>query len=356
MILNVGGDLNYKTIGAAVAAAKDGDTVVVTSGIYHEAITLSTPGVTVMAADGESVTLDGRYSPALFGDGNFAMSNGRKAGAGQLPSLAADNARRAGWVYAGANLNINGYSALVTLHGDRTTIRGLTLRNAPGRFVVVSGNDCMVADCRMDFCYGGAVMIATASERATLRGVTVTRSSVKRFDVGAPGAGPDAVATTVICGGADTLIEGCTVCYNYGEGISADKGSRRPTILNNVIHTNYHWSLGFNYTDGATFVGNFVYWCDNLVDAMGKSGPADGFVGGSERASIENPKESRAANIEMRWNLFVGYLKRPWLLGGSGRPVQFVDSAIADNTIIGRVTPGKAGHTFTWTALKTALH
>ena len=356
MILNVGGDLNYKTIGAAVAAAKDGDTVVVTSGIYHEAITLSTPGVTVMAAEGASVTLDGRYSPALFGDGNFAMSNGRKVGAGQLPSLAADNARRAGWVYTGANLNVNGYSALVTLQADRTAIRGLMLRNAPGRFVVISGNDCMVADCRMDFCYGGAVMIATGSERATLRGLTVTRSSVKKFDTGAPGAGPDAVATTVICGGSDVLIEGCTICYNYGEGISADKNSVRPIVRGNVCHTNYHWSLGFNYTDGATITGNIVYWCDNLIDALGKSSPADGFVGGSERASLNNPKEARTPNTTISGNLFVGYLKRPWLLGSTGRPVQFVDSMIANNTIVGRVTPGKPGATFTWTALKTALH
>jgi len=355
-ILNVGGDLNYKTIGAALAAAKDGDTVIVGGGTYYEAIVLATPGVSVIAKDGAAVTIDGRYSPALFGDGNYAMSNGRKVGAGQLPSLAADNARRGGWVYAGANLNTSGYSSLVTMTADRTAISGLTLRNAPGRFIVIEGNDCRAEDCRLDFCYGGAVSVVRGSGGATLRGLTITRSSVKHFDTGAPGAGPDAVATTVICGGADTIIEGCTVCYNYGEGISADKNSVRPKIVDNVIHTNYHWSLGFNYTEGALFVGNTVYWCDNLVDAMGKSSPADGFVGGSERASVDNPKEARSPNIEMRWNLFVGYLKRAWLLGGGNRPVQFVNSIIENNTIVGRVTPGKAGYTFTWTALKTALH
>lgn len=356
MILTVGEKQDFKTIGAALAAAVEGDAVAVHGGTYYEAIVLSTPGVSVIGVPGETVTIDGRYSPALFGDGNFAMSNGRKVGAGQLPSLAADNARRGGWVYTGGKLNINGYSALVTLDADRTAIVGLTLRNAPGRFVVVSGNDCTVEKCRMDFCYGGAINVTFESERAVLRRVTVTRSSVKHFDAGAPGAGPDAVATTVINNGADALIEGCTVCYNYGEGIAAAKGSRWPRIVDNVIHTNYHWSLGFNYTEGAIFVGNIVYWCDNLVDTMGKSSPADGFVGGSERASPENPKEARAVDIEIRRNLFVGYLKRPWLIGGAGRPVQFVDSAIENNTIVGRVTPGKAGYTFTWTALKTALH
>lgn len=356
MILTVGEKQDFKTIGAALAAAVEGDAVAVHGGTYYEAIVLSTPGVSVIGVPGESVTIDGRYSPALFGDWNYAMSNGRKCGAGQLPSLAADNARRAGWVYAGANLNINGYSALVTLQADRTAIRGLTLRNAPGRFVVISGNDCAAADCRLDFCYGGAVNVATGSERATLHGLTVTRSSVKKFDTGAPGAGPDAVATTLICGGADTLIEGNTICYNYGEGISADKNSVRPIVRGNVIHTNYHWSLGFNYTDGAVIENNVVYWCDNLIDSMGKSSPADGFVGGSERASLNNPKEARTPNTTISGNLFVGYLKRPWLLGSTGRPVQFVDSMIANNTIVGRVTPGKPGATFTWTALKTALH
>ena len=86
-ILNVGGDLNYKTIGAALAAALEGDTVIVGGGTYYEAIVLATPGVSVIAQDGATVTIDGRYSPALFGDGNFAMSNGRKVGAGQLPAL-----------------------------------------------------------------------------------------------------------------------------------------------------------------------------------------------------------------------------------------------------------------------------
>ena len=356
MILTVGEKQDFKTIGAALAAAVEGDAVAVHGGTYYEAIVLSTPGVSVIGVPGESVTIDGRYSPALFGDGNYAMSNGRKCGAGQLPSLAADNARRGGWVYAGANLNINGYSPLVRLTGNGTAISGLTLRNAPGRFIVVEGNDCTAEDCRLDFCYGGAINIATGSERAVLRGLTVTRSSVKKFDVGAPGAGPDAVATTIICGGVDTLIEGNTICYNYGEGISADKNSVRPIVRGNVCHTNYHWSLGFNYTDGATITGNIVYWCDNLIDALGKGWPADGFVGGSERASLDNPKEARTPNTTISGNLFVGYLKRAWLLGGGNRPVQFVNSIIENNTIVGRVTPGKPGATFTWTALKTALH
>ncbi len=96
MILTVGPDETYQTIGAALAAAVEGDAVAVHGGVYYEAIVLSTPGVSVIGVPGETVTIDGRYSPALFGDGNYAMSNGRKCGAGQLPSLAADNARRGG--------------------------------------------------------------------------------------------------------------------------------------------------------------------------------------------------------------------------------------------------------------------
>jgi hypothetical protein len=356
MILTVGENEAYQSIGAALAAAKENDVVVVRGGVYHEAIVLSTPGVSVVAADGETAAIDGRYSPALFGDGNYAMSNGRKVGAGQLPSLAADNARRGGWVYSGGNLNINGYSSLVRLVGNGTSISGVTLRNSAGRFIVVEGNDCTIEDCRMDFCYGGAISIARGTVGAVLRRLTVTRSSVKHFDEGAPGAGPDAVATTVICAGTDALIEGNTIAYNYGEGISADKGSVRPVVRNNVIHTNYHWCLGFNNTNGATLEGNIVYWCDNLIEAMDKANPADGFVGGSERASPENPREALAPNMRIVGNLFVGALKRAWLLGSTGRPVQFVDSLIAENTIIGRATPGKPGHTFTWTELKSAPH
>ncbi len=355
MILTVGPDETYQTINAALAAATQGDVVVVHGGVYHEAIVLSTPGVSVIAAPRETVTLDGRYGPHLFGDGDYAMSNGRKVGAGQLPSLSADNARRGGWAYSG-KLSVNGYSSLVRLVADGASVIGLTLRNSAGRFIVIEGNDCRAEDCRLDFCYGGAVSVARGSSGAVLRGLTITRSSVKHFDAGAPGAGPDAVATTIICQGTDALIEGCTVCYNYGEGISADKGSVRPVIRCNICHTNYHWSLGFNNTDGAVIERNIVYWCDNLTDAMDKKWPADGFVGGSERASAENPKEARSPDMRITGNLFVGYLKRAWLLGSTGRPVQFVDSRVEDNTIVGRVTFGEVWPAFTWTALKAALH
>lgn len=354
-VYTVGEGRDFAAINPALAAAQPGDTVVVRGGVYHEALVLSTPGVSVIAVPGEMVTIDGRYSPALFGDGNYAMSNGRTVGAGQLPSLSADNARRGGWVYSG-KLSVNGYSSLVRLAADGTSVTGLTLRNSAGRFIVIEGDDCLAEYCRLDFCYGGAVSVARGSVGAKMRGLTITRSSMKHFDVGAPGAGPDAVATTVIVQGTDVLIEGCTVCYNYGEGISADKGSIRPVIRGNICHTNYHWSLGFNNTDGAVIDRNIVYWCDNLTEAMDKQWPADGFVGGSERASAESPKEARTPNTAIVGNLFVGYLKRAWLLGGTGRPVQFVDSRVEDNTIVGRVTFGEVRPAFTWTALKAALH
>ena len=352
---SVGAGRDFGSIGDALKAAAAGDTVVVYGGVYHEAVVMDVRGVALIAADGESVTIDGRYGPYLFGDENYTTSRGWKARPGELPAANADNARRGGWVTPGT-INERGYHSLVRLEADGTTLSGVKLRNSSGRFLVIEGDGCRAEDCTLDFCYGGAINVATGSVGTILSGLTVTRSSVKKFDPGAPGAGPDAVATTLIDHGTDTTIEDCIICYNFGEGVSADKGSIRPIIRRNVIHTNYHWSLGFNYTNGALIQDNVVYWCDNLIDAMGKDSPADGFVAGSERASAENPKEAYSPNIAIVGNLFVGYLKRPFVLGGAGRPVQFVDSVIAGNTIIGRATPGKAGPVFTWTALAAALH
>ena len=59
--------------------------------------------------------------------------------------------------------------------------------------------------------------------------------------------------TSVIIKSQDNIVENCTIVFNYGEGISADKGSKRAIIRYNTIHTNAHWGLGFNHTDGPNF-------------------------------------------------------------------------------------------------------
>lgn len=351
-ILYVGGDLNYKTIGAALAAATQGDVVVVREGVYHEALVVD-KAVTI-EADGD-VTLDGRYGAHLYGDGSYTTSKGRAVKGGQLPALTPGNAARGQWVHTGT-LNTSGYSALVRLTSPGAVVRGLTLRNAPGRFVVFESDNGTVADCRMDFCYGGAIRVSPGATENRLTGCTISRGSVKAHDPGAPGAGPASVATTVIDAGVDTLIQSNTIFYCYGEGVSADKGSVGSIIRDNTVFGCAHWGIGINGATVPSLLNNIVYWPDNVHEAMGKSGPADCCVIGAEQATADDPKKAALVSAMIRGNLFVGG-KRAFVLGGTGRPVQFLSSEISNNTIIGRVvSAGVGASALTWTCLPKAQH
>jgi PKD repeat protein len=349
----------WATLQYAYGQAAAGDTVKVRTATYYEWLNIAKTGMIFEADTGHTPTIDGRYSPALFGAAGYKTSNGGTPSANELPCMSAANAALGNWVFPGANISTKGYSVIVRLTAANSKIKGFIIRNVAGRALGLEGNNAIAEDCVIDFTYGGAVFVAAANTGGKLHGCTVTRSSVKTFDPGAPGAGPDAVQTTVIVAGKDNIIEENIVAFCYGEGISADKGSARPIIRNNVIHTNGHWGLGFNYTSGAQIYGNVCYWCDNLLAAMGKNTPGDLFVGGSERASPTAPAEAYSPDIMIYNNLMVGG-KRGFVLGGDGRPVQFVRSYIGYNTVVGydvAIDPGKGDRpVWTWSTMDVAPH
>ncbi len=344
----------YKTIGAALAAAMPGDVVQVRPGTYHEVVVLDKRGVTVLGDPG--ATIDGRYSPLLFGDAAYTDLNGQPVGKRELPALTAANAKRGGWVFAGKAINERGYGAAVRLAAPNVLIQGLTIRNIPGRAIIVDkeATGAAAVGNRIDFTYGGAVGVATGASRVSLRRNIITRSSVKQYDPTRLGAGPGQVQTTVICGGSDAEIVENIVALNEGEGISADKASERTLIQGNVIFANRHWGLGVNGAVDPRIIGNIVYSPENLYDMFDKEHPADLFVIGNEQGD-EDPRKAVTRGAVILDNLFVGG-KRTFLVGGGGRPVQFVDSEIRNNTIVGLATPGKERPTFTWTVMANMPH
>ncbi len=118
-IIYVGKDTQeYKTISAAIQAATDGDTVVVAGGVYRERVNVDR-AITVIAAEGEPPIIDGGW-------------NGEETGS-FAPQLA------------------------VTGRGARVT--GLTIRNCPGRGVLVNADGAVVTGCRIDRTYQGAMLI-----------------------------------------------------------------------------------------------------------------------------------------------------------------------------------------------------
>ncbi len=76
----------YPTIQSAVDAADSGDMVLVDSGVYREAVTVTTPGITLRGVDRNEVIIDGEFSrdngvAVLFADGvsveNLTSRNNR---------------------------------------------------------------------------------------------------------------------------------------------------------------------------------------------------------------------------------------------------------------------------------------
>lgn len=347
----------WATLTYANSQASPGDTIRVRTATYYEWLKLDKNNLTFEADAGHTPTIDGRYSPALFGAAGYKTANGKQITANQLPFPNQANANLGNWVLPGGSLNDNGYAAMIQLKGNGTKIKGFIIRNIMGRAINLDGDDSVAEDCIVDFCYSGAIYFPPTNKRARATRLTVTRSSNKYFDpTSQEAAGPAGVQTTIIVKGEDNIVEECIVAYCFAEGIAASKGGRGAIIRNNITHTNLHWNLGFNYATAPQFYNNISYWCDNLIGEMDKDSPSDLFVGGSERASEAQPKEAYTPNARIYNNLFVGG-KRAFLIDGNDRPVQFVSSYIGYNTIVGYpVTDPKQRSVFTWKVLTGSLH
>lgn len=336
----------WKTLGKALAAASNGDTVRVRTGTYYEQLQMDTPNVTFEADAGHTPTIDGRYHPGLFGAAGFKGKSGGSLSSNELPYVngsqgtGPSNARLGGWVVSHDD------TAIVQLRAAGVKVRGFIIRNVAGRICVFKGPGAILEDCIGDFSYGGSVSFEDEAIGAIMRGCTMTRGSIKFYDPTRERGGGTvsaAVQTSVIIKSQDNIVENCTIAFNYGEGISADKGSKRAIIRYNTIHTNAHWGLGFNHTDGSKFYGNVSYWCENLMSEFDKDTPGDLFVGGTERSSCGPPAkylgDALMPDVYIYNNLFVGG-KRSWLLGGSSRPATMVRSYIGYNTFVGRPNSG----------------
>lgn len=317
----------WKTLGKGYSTMNAGDTLRVRTATYHEQLSITKSAVTIENDAGHTPTIDGNYSAALFGAAGYTNANGAQIGAHQLPALTTANKNRGNWVISGV------FTTLVTVgSGSNITLRGFHIRNVAGRALAVGGTNNTAEDLRIDFIYGGAVQVGGTG--CTLRNCIITRSSMKYFDPTRDGSGGQKVQATAIIKGTPATVEGCTICYNFGEGLACDQASRGLILRYNTLHTNNHWSLGINESHGHHIYGNTLFWCANLMAEMERpTGPADLFTMSCEQEQA--PYDATDNSIYN--NLFVGGDNSLLVAGGtSGRRIRMVNTYFGYNTFVGR--------------------
>lgn len=319
----------WKTIGKGYASMAAGDTLKVRTGTYREQLAITKSNVTIENDSGHAPVLDGGYSAALFGAAGYTDKNGRQIRAGELPYPHAANKNRGNWVIAGT------FATLITVGtGTGIVFRGFTIRNIAGRALAVGGDSNRVENLRIDFTYGGAFQMG--GRWCVMKGCAITRSSMKYFDPTRHGSGGQRVQATAIIKTLEGEVEGCTICYNFGEGLACDQDARNLNIHHNVFHTNNHWSLGINESHGHRIHGNVLYWCENLAAEMERSDKiSDCFTISSEQDAVG--ETFVISNCSLYNNLIVGGNEGLLVAGGnSGRRTQLINTYIGYNTFVGR--------------------
>jgi len=119
-VLVVGGDEQFKSVNAAISAAKAGDTIRIQPGIYNENLLIE-----------KSLTLEGVGSPTIKG-----------AGKGSVIEIKADNCSIAGLKVETSGGDLVGEDAGILIRSDGNTIEGLELRDVLfGIYLFYSSNN-----------------------------------------------------------------------------------------------------------------------------------------------------------------------------------------------------------------------
>ncbi len=301
----------WKTLGKAYNQMDAGDTVKIRSATYREDLALNKDNITFQADDGQQPVLDGGYNEGLFSGGNLPGPEGFKPGAAQ------------------ANM--------ISIRGNGVTVDGLTIQNIGGVGIGVSGSRATIRNCRIDFCYGGGLIINGGSNTISgplVENNTITRCSVKYYHPGRGGAGPAGVQGTLnIIKSENAIVRHNIVAYSYGEGINIGKGSSNALVEGNVVHTCNHIHIYFNRTRDSIARNNFIYHL-YLPEHLGSDRDAPtGIAIGDEQAGDEFP-HSRGAIIYN--NIVVGMGKLFMIRNGTNYDTQTDECYIGYNTFVAR--------------------
>lgn len=304
------------TLRAAAELAKAGDTIIVHGGVYREVLAVPA-GTTWRAAEGEEVVVDGGYHPGLMKNGKMPPPTG------YLPGRE--------------------YGALVSLMAPGATVEGFTIRNAAGRGVTVSGDDCTVRGCRIDHCYGGGLIVTappgTLVENVVIEDNVITRLAMNIFDDSRGGLGEGVSGSMNLINARNCKVRRNTIAYGYGEGLNVGRGSSRNQVIGNTVHTCHHTCMYVNRsTDNEIAHNVLTHTLDRRFEGRPGAFPAALVIGDEMEPGRPMDDAHHAARNTIHHNLIVG-------LGAAlihvrnnntanGYDTQLLDTHITDNTLI----------------------
>jgi hypothetical protein len=292
------GDGQYKTIGAALDVAAEGDVIEVSDGIYREMVRIN-KAVKIIATGGGRPIIDG------------------------------------GW----KGETVDGNPALLAINAAGVTVRGLRLENSPGKGIGISASDVTIQDChvrntRMDG------IVANGLTVKGLRNITVEDSSFVGLSQKMGGDKSDQAAGSsfVIVYVLDSIFRRNIIGDGFKEGFNIDKNTRGCLWEGNILFDTNHAGCYFNHCQD-NIVRKNLFLHTNPEKYRGARGvfPA-AVVFGDERAA-ESRNVAKSSGNQFVNNVVVGWGRLLEVRNGTNYDTQLLNTVIEGNTFIaGRET------------------
>lgn len=280
------------------ARPSPGDTVIIRPGVYRGKLVCGTPGVTWLAEPGAEI-------------------NG-------------------GW---NGKTKQSGFQTQVELAAPGVRLDGLTIKDCPGRGLLVSASDVTVNECRVENTYHGA--IAVIGDGAPISGVKILDSTFtemsRSWDVGDRAGGVN--GGFQIHNTTDSLIAGNTLSYGWGECFNLGRNSKRVTLEGNTAHSFNHVLMYLNRCQDCTVKGNTFYHLPDAPQVTDQNEASAGIVFGDERGAKLDKYDFQSGNV-VTGNLVVNcgkllQVRNNALTGeGAGYDTQLKDTRIEGNTFV----------------------
>ena len=286
MILTVGENEAYQSIGAAIAAANAGDTVVVRGGVYRERVVVN-KAISLIAAEGEQPVIDGGYSR------EWAKISGT------------------GWrdlkYRAPAATMGDGFS----VRSNKVMIIGFRIINCVNGVSVGAFDTVTIRDLDIEHVYNTGVLVNGTTGKArniTVENVRVNVASVRLFDGSRVHSDPQGVSGVLKFGNCENVVvRNCQALRGFGEGINIGKDAFNVLIDGCLVVDSQHKGIYVNRSKQVRIIGNIVAFTgDPGHDWIKQSHPAG--IGVNDETARGNYGDSSDITIENNLVIDAGIL------------------------------------------------